>query len=59
VIRSGMPLQGFVAAAFRHSLAQIASRGEAWISNDLYRIEAKPPADAGITNLNHTLFAST
>jgi hypothetical protein len=54
-----MSLRSLVATAFRHSSAQIASRGEAWISNDLYRIEAKPPADAGITNLNHTLFAST
>lgn len=56
VVLSGLSLKGLVGTAFRHSRAQVAHRGEAWIDNETYRIEAKAPADLNITNLNHTLF---
>jgi uncharacterized protein (TIGR03435 family) len=49
-------LRSLVGTAFRHSRAQIANNGGAWIEEDLYTVEAKAPANAGITNLNHSLF---
>ena len=56
VLLSAMPLRSLVSTAFRHSGAQIDNKGERWIENDKYTIEAKAPADSGITNFNHTLF---
>ena len=56
VVLSGMSLQGLVGAAFRHPRPQMANSGEAWIESDRYRIEARPPADANITNINHSVF---
>jgi uncharacterized protein (TIGR03435 family) len=56
VLLSAMTLRSLVSAAFRHSSAQIAIKGDAWIENARYTIEAKAPENAGITNFNHTLF---
>lgn len=53
---SAMTLKSLVSTAFRHSGAQIANSGGAWIDDDRYTVEAKAPASAGITNFNHTLF---
>jgi uncharacterized protein (TIGR03435 family) len=49
-------LTSLVGTAFRHSRAQIANNGGAWIDDEIFTVEAKAPADAGITNLNHSLF---
>jgi uncharacterized protein (TIGR03435 family) len=50
------PLSGLVGTAFRHSRGQIANNGAPWIEEAIYTVEAKAPASAGITNLNHSLF---
>ena len=49
-------LPSLVGTAFRHSRAQIANNGGAWIQDEVFTVEAKAPASAGITNLNHSLF---
>ena len=49
-------LPSLVGTAFRHSRAQIANNGGAWIQDEVFTVEAKAPASSGITNLNHSLF---
>lgn len=56
VLLTQYSLVSLVGTAFRHSRAQIANNGGAWIEDELFTVEAKPPASAGITNLNHSLF---
>ena len=56
VILSSMTLMSLVSTAFRHSGPLIINKGDAWIENDRYRVEAKASENSGITNFNHTLF---
>ena len=55
-VKLANPLRGLVGTAFGHSRAQIANNGGAWIESEVYIVEAKAPANANITNLNHSLF---
>ena len=56
IFLSSRSLKSLVSTAFGHANGQIANIGASWIDNDEYDVEAKAPADAGITNFNHTLF---
>ena len=56
VLLTQYSLASLVGTAFRHSRAQIANNGGAWIDDEVYTVEAKAPANANVTNLNHSLF---
>jgi uncharacterized protein (TIGR03435 family) len=54
VLLSGLSLQALARTAFGHT--RITNRGDAWITTELYSVEAKPPDNSGIKNFNYSLF---
>jgi uncharacterized protein (TIGR03435 family) len=56
VVISGLSLKAIVATAFGMSFRQISGADD-WTGKDLYVVEARPPGNAKISDLRHTLFA--
>jgi uncharacterized protein (TIGR03435 family) len=48
-----LPLKGLIMAAYDAGYWQL-SGGTGWIGEDVYDVEAKPPAQSGIYSLRHT-----
>jgi uncharacterized protein (TIGR03435 family) len=47
-------LRMLVKVAYRYGRHQIVNRGDAWIESEPYRIEAKVPANSGVTTLRYS-----
>ena len=54
VVLAGLPLKTLVGTAFGYSRGQVVNRGDAWIEREGWHVEAKAPADSGITNFNYS-----
>jgi uncharacterized protein (TIGR03435 family) len=55
VVLSRLSLKTLVHAAYRYNWAQIENRGDAWIEQEGWTVEAKVPADSGITDLRYSV----
>lgn len=53
---SGMSLKALVSTAYEQGPWQISNRGESWIDQELYNVEAKASESSKIANSNYSLF---
>ena len=56
VLLSRLWLKTLVRAAYRHNVNLIVNKGDAWIEREAWSIEAKVPANSGITNLRYSYY---
>jgi uncharacterized protein (TIGR03435 family) len=56
VVLSRLWLKTLVRTAYGFNFHQIVNRGDAWIEREAWSVEAKVPANSGITNLRYSLY---